>query len=200
MEFTENMTVNGDKIAHVTESKYIGSLLIRDNDCNQETHRWIAKAAGAMAGFKTIKKSKVMIVETKLEILRTCKYLIWKRSACLRNWMDAHVKKWNSIRKTGPDAKLWEKITHELTYGEHMRKRRDCLGNEVIQYVQAKVCGRRRGEWGRQHVTWTDNTQTCTILTLEGAMGITNEMIAWRIMVKAASSIWIRMAEEETRR
>ena len=71
-EVTANITVNGDKIEHVTEFEYLGSLLTWDNDCSQEIKRRIAKATGAMEGFKTIWKSKVMKVETKLEILRTC--------------------------------------------------------------------------------------------------------------------------------
>lgn len=31
-EYTENVTVNGDKIAHLTEFEYLGSLLLWDND------------------------------------------------------------------------------------------------------------------------------------------------------------------------
>jgi len=68
----EELEVGGRSIENVTEFVYLGSLLTCDNDCNKEIKRRIARATGAMAGFKTIWNSKHISTETKISIFRTC--------------------------------------------------------------------------------------------------------------------------------
>jgi hypothetical protein len=71
-EITEELEIGDRKIENVTEFVYLGSLLTWDNDCNKEIKRRIARATGAMAGFKTIWNSKYISTETKIGIIRTC--------------------------------------------------------------------------------------------------------------------------------
>jgi len=68
----EELEIGGRHIDNVTEFVYLGSLLTWDNDCNKEIKRRIARATGAMAGFKTIWNSKHISTQTKISIIRTC--------------------------------------------------------------------------------------------------------------------------------
>lgn len=68
----EKLEIGGRSIENVTEFVYLGSLLTWDNDCNKEIRRRIARATGAMAGFKKIWNSKQISTETKISIIRTC--------------------------------------------------------------------------------------------------------------------------------
>ena len=52
----EELEIGGRSIENVTEFVYLGSLLTCDNDCNKEIKRRIARATGAMAGFKTMEQ------------------------------------------------------------------------------------------------------------------------------------------------
>ena len=72
----ERMKVGDKEIENVTEFEYLGSLLTWNNDCGKEIKRRIAKALGAMAGFKNIWTSKEISVGTKFRILRTCIFSI----------------------------------------------------------------------------------------------------------------------------
>ena len=54
----KELEIGGRSIDNVMEFVYLGSLLTWDNDCNKEIKRRIARATGAMAGFKTIWNSK----------------------------------------------------------------------------------------------------------------------------------------------
>ena len=71
-DIKEGLKIKGRIIENITEFVYLGSLLTWDNDCNKEIKRRIARATGAMAGFKTIWKSKHISTETKINIVRTC--------------------------------------------------------------------------------------------------------------------------------
>ena len=71
-DIKEGLKIKGRIIENITEFVYLGSLLTWDNDCNKEIKRKIARATGAMAGFKTIWKSKHISTETKINIVRTC--------------------------------------------------------------------------------------------------------------------------------
>ena len=68
----EKLEIGGRSIENVTEFVYLGSLLTWDNDCNKEIRRRIARATGAMAGFKTIWNSRHISTVTKISIIRTC--------------------------------------------------------------------------------------------------------------------------------
>ena len=68
----EKLEIGGRSIENVTEFVYLGSLLTWDNDCNKEIRRRIARATGAMAGFKTIWNSRHISTATKISIIRTC--------------------------------------------------------------------------------------------------------------------------------
>ena len=68
----KELEVGGRSINNVTEFVYLGSLLTWENDCNKEIKRRIARATGAMAGFKTIWNSKHISTQTKISIIRTC--------------------------------------------------------------------------------------------------------------------------------
>ena len=71
-DIEEELVIGNRKIENVTEFVYLGSLFTWDNDCNKEIKRRIARASGAMAGFKTIWNSKHISTETKITIIRTC--------------------------------------------------------------------------------------------------------------------------------
>ena len=71
-DIKEGLKIKGRIIENATEFVYLGSLLTWDNDCNKEIKRRIARATGAVAGFKTIWKSKHISTETKINIVRTC--------------------------------------------------------------------------------------------------------------------------------
>jgi len=64
--------INSTRIENVTEFVYLGSLLTWDNDCSKEIKRRIARATGAMAGFKKVWNSMYIRVRTKLSIIRSC--------------------------------------------------------------------------------------------------------------------------------
>jgi len=51
----EELMINSTRIENVTEFLYLGSLLTCDNDCSKEIKRRIARATGAMGGFKNFK-------------------------------------------------------------------------------------------------------------------------------------------------
>jgi len=51
---------------------YLGSLITSDKDCTKYIKRRIEKAKGVLAGFNTIWKSKTILYQTKLQILKTC--------------------------------------------------------------------------------------------------------------------------------
>jgi len=75
----EKMKV-GDKelenVTEFTEFEYLSSLLSWDNDCGKEIRGRIAKALGAMAGFKKVWTSTEISVKTKFSILKTCIFSI----------------------------------------------------------------------------------------------------------------------------
>ena len=48
------MKVGNEDLENVTEFEYLGSLLSWDNDYGKEIKKRIAKALGAMAGFKNV--------------------------------------------------------------------------------------------------------------------------------------------------
>jgi len=48
------MKVGNKELENVTEFAYLGSLLSWDNDCGKEIRRRLAKALGALAGFKKV--------------------------------------------------------------------------------------------------------------------------------------------------
>jgi len=60
----EELMVNSTRIENVTEFVYLGSLLTWDNDCSKEIKRRIARATGAMAGFKKVWNSMDISVYT----------------------------------------------------------------------------------------------------------------------------------------
>ena len=68
--------MNGEILENVEEFTYLGSLLTWDNDCGKEIGRRIAKAAGAMAGFGNIWRSREISIQTKTEIIKTCIFSI----------------------------------------------------------------------------------------------------------------------------
>ena len=68
----EELEIGGRSIENVAEFVYLGSLLTWDNDCNKEIKRRIARATGAMAGFKTIWNSRYISTQTKISIIKTC--------------------------------------------------------------------------------------------------------------------------------
>ena len=55
------MKVGNEDLENVTEFEYLGSLLSWDNDCGKEIKKRIAKALGAMAGFKNVWNSKELV-------------------------------------------------------------------------------------------------------------------------------------------
>jgi hypothetical protein len=71
-DIEEELKISGRNIENVTEFVYLGSLLTWDNDCSKAIKRRIARATGAMEGFKTIWNSKHICTETKIRIIRTC--------------------------------------------------------------------------------------------------------------------------------
>jgi hypothetical protein len=71
-DIVKALEIDGRAVANVTEFVYLGSLLTWDNDCTKEIKRRIARATGAMAGFKTIWNSKHISTATKINIIRTC--------------------------------------------------------------------------------------------------------------------------------
>jgi len=72
----EKMKVGDKELENVTEFEYLGSLLSWDNDCGKEIRRRIAKALGAMAGFKKIWMSKEISVKTKFCSFKACIFSI----------------------------------------------------------------------------------------------------------------------------
>jgi len=64
--------INSTRIENVTEFVCLGSLLTWDNDCSKEIKRRIARATGAMVGFKKVWNSMCISVRTKLSIIRSC--------------------------------------------------------------------------------------------------------------------------------
>lgn len=56
------------KLEHITEFEYLGRLLTWDAVCCREIKRRITKTSEAMIGFNKTWKSKVVIVEIKLEM------------------------------------------------------------------------------------------------------------------------------------
>jgi len=71
-DIVKKLEIDGRMVENVTEFEYLGSLLTWDNDCTKEIKRRIARATGAMAGFKKIWNSKHISTETKINIIRTC--------------------------------------------------------------------------------------------------------------------------------
>ena len=72
----QQMKVDNIELENVTEFEYLGSLLTWNNDCGKEIRKRIAKALGAMAGFKNIWTSREISIATKLSLLRTCIFSI----------------------------------------------------------------------------------------------------------------------------
>ena len=73
---TTAIVVNGEELENVEEFVYLGSLLTWNNDCGKEIGRRIAKAAGAMAAFGNIWKSREISIKTKIDIIKTCIFSI----------------------------------------------------------------------------------------------------------------------------
>ena len=68
----KNITLNENEIENVNEFIYLGSLLTWDNNCSKEIKRRIARAMGVLGGFNKVWSSRVIRLEVKLNILRTC--------------------------------------------------------------------------------------------------------------------------------
>ena len=71
-ESTATIKVNDEILENVEEFVYLGSLLTWNNDCGKEIARRIAKAAGAMAAFGNIWRSREISIQTKVKIITTC--------------------------------------------------------------------------------------------------------------------------------
>jgi hypothetical protein len=67
-----NWRSGADIIRNVTDFIYLRSLLTWDNDCNKEIKRRLARATGAMVGFKTMWNSKHTSTQKKIDIIRKC--------------------------------------------------------------------------------------------------------------------------------
>jgi len=70
------MKVENKDLENVTEFENLGRLQSWDNDCGKEIRIRIAKALGAMAGFKKVWTSKETSVKTKFSILKACIFSI----------------------------------------------------------------------------------------------------------------------------
>jgi len=71
----EKLNVGNKELENVTEFEYLGSLLSWDNGCGKAIRR-IAKALGAIVGFKKVWTSEEISVETKFSVLKACIFSI----------------------------------------------------------------------------------------------------------------------------
>jgi len=82
----DELIIDSTRIENVTEFVYLGSLLTWDNDCSKEFKRRIARATGAMAGFKKVCNSMYISIRSKLSIIRSCVMSV------LLNACEVHVR------------------------------------------------------------------------------------------------------------
>jgi len=65
------MKVGNEDLENVTEFEHLANIMSWDNDCGKNIRKRIAKALGAMTGFKNVWTSKEISMKTKLSIFRT---------------------------------------------------------------------------------------------------------------------------------
>ena len=67
----------GDKtMENIDKFKYLGSLLIWDDNCSEETRRRMDKAARTMVSLRHLGKRKKITIQNKLRILTTCVFSV----------------------------------------------------------------------------------------------------------------------------
>jgi hypothetical protein len=135
----EELEIGDRNIVNVTEFVYLGSLMTWDNDCNKEIRRRIARATGAMAGFKTIWNSKHISTETKISIIRTCVFSVLL-FAC-ETWT---LRKKDNDLLLAFEMKCYRRILHirwqqKITNGEV--RRRVGSSRNIIQLIMERKLG-----------------------------------------------------------
>ena len=68
--------IGGKNIENVDKFQYLGTLIIWDNNCSEETRRQIGKAVGTMAFMRHVWNSKTLTIHNKLRILIECVFSV----------------------------------------------------------------------------------------------------------------------------
>jgi len=134
----QQMKVGNIEIENVTEFEYLGSLLTWNNDCGKEIRKTIAKALGAMAGFKNIWTSREISITTKLSVLRTCIFSILLY-AC-ESWT---LRKQDRDKLMAFEMRCYRRILHirwqqKITNAE-VRRRVKCKRNILQTVTERKL-------------------------------------------------------------
>jgi len=108
----EKMKVGDKELENVTEFEYLGSLISWDNDCGKEIRGRIAKALGAMAGFKKVWTSK----EIRAKIIKFS--FLW---ACVFSILLYASESWTLRRQADgiQDEMLQANTTHQMATNDN---------------------------------------------------------------------------------
>lgn len=205
-ESTKVVEVDGESLENVEEFVYLGSLLTWDNDCGKEIKRRIAKAAGAMAGFGSIWRSREISIQTKIKIIKTCIFSVLLY-ACETWTLRKHDKdkllafEMRCYRRT-LRIRWQQKITNK-----EVRKRVKNTRNIIQQIMERKlnffghVCRMNNnrlvkqtifgmidgtGIRGRPSREWLDDVRDWCGMDIHGLSLIAQEKSKWRKTVKLA--------------
>jgi hypothetical protein len=205
-EIEKELEIRGRKIQNVTEFVYLGSLLTWDNDCTKEVKRRIARATGAMAGFKTIWNSKHISTETKLNIIRTCVMSVLMY-AC-ETWT---LRKKDKDLLLSFEMKCYRRILHirwqqKITNGEI--RRRVGITKNIVQLIMERklslfghicrmennrlvknvVFGMMDGQTrrGRPNREWLDDIREWCKRDIHTLSRMAGDRVQWRLIVRNA--------------
>jgi hypothetical protein len=132
------LKVENNEIENVSEFVYLGSLLTWDNDCSAEIKRRIAKAMGAMAGLRTIWKSKHITLQLKMKLLKVCVFSILLY-AC-ESWT---LKKSDKDRLLAFEMKCYRWILHirwqQKISNEKIRRQLEATRNVYQTVIERKL-------------------------------------------------------------
>ena len=190
----------------VKEFVYLGSLFTHDNDISKEIRRRIGKAHGAMAGFNRIWESKIISINTKLQILRACVFSVLLYAAESWTLRKIDTQKLLSFEMSCYRRILnirWHhKISNErirTTIGHHKTiiqiiiKRKLSLFGHICRMndtrlVKQVVFGRIEGVnlRGRPRREWLDDIKTWCQDTINNLCHSAQDRERWRQIVKQA--------------
>ena len=72
----QRIQTGGKNIENVDKFQYLGTLIIWDNNCSQETRRQIGKAVGTVAFMRHVWNNKKLTIQNKLRILIVCVFSV----------------------------------------------------------------------------------------------------------------------------
>ena len=72
----QGIQIGGKNIENVDKFQYLGTLIIWDNNCSQETRRQIGKAVGTMTFMRHVWNNKKLTIQNKLRILIVCVFSV----------------------------------------------------------------------------------------------------------------------------